>query len=93
MKRPRGRKAKPNVYGLCPHCAAPVVLRERRVNGNDTCANGHVFPSAATRAAEPKPARMIFSCGVVPGHEHETEGEAWECIRHHTVMFGGGDEP
>lgn len=34
-------------YGFCPmpRCNAPGVTRERRPNGNDTCANGHTYPS------------------------------------------------
>lgn len=32
-------------YGLCPTCGAPGVLRERRPDGNDQCANGHWYPS------------------------------------------------
>jgi hypothetical protein len=35
-------------YGHCPHCGAEVVTRERGLNGNDTCAAGHVYPSAFT---------------------------------------------
>jgi hypothetical protein len=35
-------------YGFCLHCKAKVVRRERRPRGNDTCANGHVYPSAAS---------------------------------------------
>jgi len=30
---------------FCPHCYAPYAVRERRINGNDTCGNGHVYPS------------------------------------------------
>lgn|GEM_PF-5456159 len=33
------------MYGKCPECGADGVSRERRPNGNDTCANGHVYPS------------------------------------------------
>lgn len=33
-------------YGACPMCGAPGVNRERRPNGDDTCANGHKYPSA-----------------------------------------------
>jgi hypothetical protein len=36
---------KPSYYGHCPICGARVKTRERRINGNDTCMNGHVFPS------------------------------------------------
>jgi len=32
-------------YGYCPHCHKPGVSRERRINGNDTCESGHVYPS------------------------------------------------
>jgi len=34
-----------NPYGVCPHCGGVVQERERRLNGNDTCENGHVYPS------------------------------------------------
>ena len=36
-------------YGCCPHCGANVTERERRPNGNDTCENGHVYPSRLSR--------------------------------------------
>lgn len=32
-------------YGYCPRCQAPGVSRERRPDGNDRCAKGHVYPS------------------------------------------------
>lgn len=35
--------------GYCPHCGAAGVQREKRPNGNDTCENGHVYPSRAAR--------------------------------------------
>lgn len=34
-----------SVYGYCPICGAEGVLRERRMNGNDRCENGHIYPS------------------------------------------------
>lgn len=34
-------------HGRCPHCGAKCVKRERRPGGNDTCENGHVYPSSA----------------------------------------------
>ena len=42
------KKTKPlgeTPYGHCPKCDAPGVLRERRIDGNDRCANGHEYPS------------------------------------------------
>jgi hypothetical protein len=32
-------------YGLCPVCGGLCKTRERRLNGNDRCVNGHVYPS------------------------------------------------
>ena len=32
-------------YGSCPMCGAPGNSRERRPNGDDTCENGHKYPS------------------------------------------------
>ncbi len=36
-------------YGRCPHCGGNVVTRECRINGNDTCEDGHVYPSRCSR--------------------------------------------
>jgi hypothetical protein len=33
-------------YGYCPRCGEPGVQRERRINGNDRCGNGHEYPSS-----------------------------------------------
>lgn len=32
-------------YGACPKCGLPGIVRERRIDGNDTCLNGHTYPS------------------------------------------------
>lgn len=32
-------------YGFCPICGERGISRERRMGGNDTCENGHVYPS------------------------------------------------
>ena len=39
--------ANSNLYGFCPICGKPGVTRERRLDGNDTCSNGHTYKSAA----------------------------------------------
>ena len=36
------------IYGYCPECGAKGVMRERRPNGNDKCANGHTYPSSTS---------------------------------------------
>jgi len=33
-------------FGLCPTCNGVGVEREKRPNGNDTCFDGHTYPSA-----------------------------------------------
>jgi len=33
------------MYGHCPMCGTKGVSRERRLNGNDLCASGHIYPS------------------------------------------------
>jgi hypothetical protein len=32
-------------YDYCPECGARGARRERRLNGNDECERGHVYPS------------------------------------------------
>lgn len=32
-------------YGYCPICSIPGMSRERRINGNDMCFNGHIYLS------------------------------------------------
>jgi len=32
-------------YGYCPKCGAEGTARERRPDGNDICANGHIYKS------------------------------------------------
>jgi len=43
------------VYGYCPECGAKGVMRERRPNGNDKCANGHTYPSSTSTPPQRKP--------------------------------------
>lgn len=42
-------------YGYCPHCKSEGRIRERHPQGNDTCREGHVYPSVkALSTREPK---------------------------------------
>ena len=54
-------------YGFCPHCGAPCKLRERRPDGNDTCTNGHVYPSAAAVMPTTPPAKRLTLDDVANG--------------------------
>lgn len=40
-------------YGYCSKCGARGVSRERRINGNDTCENGCVYPSSESVHKKP----------------------------------------
>lgn len=44
-----------DLYGYCPKCGAPGKMRERRLNGNDICQNGHTYPSASAVKPPPRP--------------------------------------
>lgn len=57
MNDPKLTPREPTSYGPCPICGAAGVSRERRLNGNDKCANGHTYPSSGAMhdAALPKP--------------------------------------
>ena len=48
-----------NPYGFCPVCRAPGVERERRLGGNDRCANGCMYPSRSAVYLEPSPAVIM----------------------------------
>lgn len=39
-------------YGFCPACGAKGVMRQRRPDGDDRCAAGHIYSS---KAAQPMP--------------------------------------
>lgn len=40
-------------YGYCPKCGERGASRERRPNGQDTCDNRHVYPSASALHVPP----------------------------------------
>ena len=43
-----------DIYGYCPECGSLGYARERRLNGNDTCIKGHIYPSASALQEKPK---------------------------------------
>lgn len=62
----------PSPYGKCPICVADGVLRERRLDGNDICLNGHRYPSkdVVMPVAESKPLKMyILVKSSLPSHK------------------------
>lgn len=63
----------PGAYGYCPLCGAPGVSRERRPAGNDTCGNGHTYPSRMSLVA-PEDFDGCDRCA-----RHETEAVRWRC--------------
>ena len=59
------------VYGYCPQCGAKGVMRERRPNGNDKCANGHTYPSSTS----------------TPPHRTEQEPDVQETLHWHAFNY------
>jgi hypothetical protein len=58
-------------YGYCPRCNAPGKDRERRLDGNDTCENGHVYRSKASLKEPLTDMRLEVACRAF--HEARTE--------------------
>ena len=59
------------VYGYCPECGAKGVIRERRPNGDDKCANGHTYPSSTStppQRTEQEP--VAYLCENAVGHRY-----------------------
>lgn len=46
--------AKDYSYGYCPTCGGIVTMRERRINGDDICENGHRYPSSQSQKTPKK---------------------------------------
>tara|TARA_B100000745_G_scaffold82648_1_gene51585 strand:- start:14435 stop:15202 length:768 start_codon:yes stop_codon:yes gene_type:complete len=58
-----------SAYGFCPHCGLPGHTRERRINGNDTCEGGHIYPS---RSSLDLPPDVKIPIGSTPSIEAES---------------------
>lgn len=41
------------MYGFCPICGESGISRERRIDGNDRCKNGHIYPSKSSLNTKP----------------------------------------
>ena len=62
-----------NVYGYCPRCGGLGMSRERRLNGNDRCENGHSYPSSTAVTNPLLP--------VAPATEHTADTERAAIVR------------
>ena len=56
-------------YGFCPQCGKEGHSRERRLNGNDVCVNGHTYPSStavytSVTSIEDEISAMYADCSV-----------------------------
>lgn len=47
-------------YGFCPKCGSVIIARERRPDGNDTCAHGHIFPSREASMPHTRPVKVFL---------------------------------
>lgn len=86
-------------YGYCPFCGGNGATRERRPNGDDTCVNGHKYPSAKalkdpTAAAEiaaiygarkesSKAAAVELKTMLLQPSVHDTVGPLAVCVTGH----------
>lgn len=70
-----------NVYGICPHCGAQGISRERRLNGNDMCENGHVYPSSSALKPTPAVVETVI-------YASENGNRTLSVDRHHYGDFG-----
>jgi len=62
------------MYGFCPVCYATGISRERRINGNDTCKNGHKYPSKDSLNSKPSTTSIQCpSCGCYCSVKVESE--------------------
>ena len=66
-------------YGYCPECGEKGVMRERRPNGNDKCANGHTYPSS--KSAPPQPEQLHASEDVSIGVDVTEDGAHVTALR------------
>ena len=71
-----------NVYGYCPRCGELGMSRERRLNGNDRCENGHSYPSSTSVANPLLP--------VVPATEHTADTERAAVVAYLRSRHGYG---
>ena len=63
-----------NMYGYCPICGAQGMQRERRMGGDDKCANGHTYPSVQSLRMKPSCTRNC-QCQTEPVVEVEHAAE------------------
>ena len=65
----------PAPYGFCPICGGLGRSRERRVNGDDRCENGHTYPSsksvASTLTPVPSEAEQLHRLRIERDHFRE----------------------
>lgn len=82
------------VYGYCPFCHAPGVSRERRINGNDLCSNGHKYPSSSSSKKEenkPLPSwvsrarEMIISRNIGLDMAIQSDNQSIVSIHHYAI--------
>jgi len=60
-------------YGFCPVCGGLGVSRESRLRGNDSCVNGHTYPSSSsvrtgTKGVKPWSGVVRVSGSRIPPH-------------------------
>jgi hypothetical protein len=79
-------------YGYCPMCGAPGRERERRLNGNDICERGHLYPSLHALEARPDTLSSLDAALTRLREAEEFIREvAWRFSDHASANWSGPD--
>lgn len=80
-----------NLLGYCPVCGEPGHMRERRPNGDNTCVNGHKYPSrTALKAPPPNDLLPCPFCENIPEKVYCDEGCCGASLRAVECKCGAG---
>jgi hypothetical protein len=56
------------VYGYCPICGEQGIDRERRIGGDDSCKNNHVYPSSKAMFSSVKDFNFYKDLSLFPNN-------------------------
>ncbi len=74
-------------YGFCPICKAPGISRERRLDGNDRCSNGHIYKSrAALKSIEEEQPKQTEEGKSMTPDVYQKLAQRTECNQRNSLM-------
>lgn len=78
---------------MCPVCGSFGVSRERRPNGNDKCAQGHVYPSRLAVGCEQAMTPTDFHSPLLPDDGERRSERGLLPMRDEAELFDASGEP